>query len=75
MTLAESPLCEDELMTADEAQRFIECSASARRKNYVGESAVRVDGLDRSATAADFPDNEIANGGRQRNRIERLRTD
>jgi hypothetical protein len=51
VTLAKSPLCEDELVTPHETQRFIERCACSRRENYISECAVSGDRLDRFTPA------------------------
>src|SRR5688572_11749322 len=51
MPLAQSPLREDELVTAHQAQRFVQRRTGAWRKNYVGERAPGGDRLDRPASA------------------------
>ena len=58
MFFAESPLGEDELVTVDETECFIERSARARREYYVGEGAMRLDRFD-CAPAADSSGKEI----------------
>jgi hypothetical protein len=59
MAFAESLLSEDERVAVYEAQRFVECRTSARRKNHIRERAMRCDRLDRP-TAADPPCKQIA---------------
>jgi hypothetical protein len=56
--LAKSPLCEDERVTVDEAQCFVERCARSRRKYDIGERAVRDDRLD-CAAAADSASKKI----------------
>src|SRR5688500_6959678 len=51
MPLAQSPLREDELVTAHQAQGFVQRGTRARRKNYVGERAPGGNRLDRPASA------------------------
>src|SRR5205085_1301942 len=72
VTLAQSPLCEDQLVTAHETQRFIERGAREWRKNYVSKGAVRVDRLDCATTATDFANDEISDRSGHRTCYEGL---